>query len=385
MSVLVLGFALVAVACGDDDAGSNTTSDTATGASTVAADPPDSDDDADREGFEPSASDDPQPTPDDQADQAHQAEASEPGQVDTASVTEEVTVVDAFGEVTLTPTATGVYALDDVAGLVLLALGVEPLVVEQYFRDQVAGMVLEAAGATITPTGSVEAVAAADPELIVSVSHPGILATREQYEGITTVVTPEVGDDWSDLLRVFGAVTGTDDRAEVIIELIQARIDGLRTELEAAGFGGAVATVIQPFGSAFFAYGPGTLPGNLLEELGFTRTEVQSNTTDDNFGFIPVSGELLAQEADVDVVFAVGAGEGGGIDSILDHPTVEIGDTPSSVVLEAWYQSHPLTAWMILDDVESTIFGAGTATTTADLVELWDELLAEIDAASAER
>lgn len=375
---VVLALTLVAVACGDDDAASNGASDTSSEASTVAEGSPDSDGDGNGEVSEPNASEDPQPTQDDEADQAGD---SEPGEADTASGSGEITVVDASGEVTLTPTATGVYALDDIAGIGLLALGVEPIVIEQFFQDPVLGIVLEAEDATTAEPGSIEAVAVAAPELIVSVSHPQILSSREQYEGIATVVMPEVGNDWPDQLRVFGAVTGTDDRAEVIIGLIQARIESLRTELEAAGFGGAVATVIQPFGAEFYAYGPGTLPGNLLEELGFTRTEAQSNTTAENFGFIPISEELLAQEAGVDVVFAV-EGSAGGIDSILDHPTVQIGDTPSSVVLQAWFQSHPLTAWMILDDVESTVLGEGTATATADIVELWEALLSEIEAAS---
>lgn len=156
------------------------------------------------------------------------------------------------------------------------------------------------------------------------------------------------------------------------------RIVELRAALAEAGFEGATASLIQELGE-YLAYGPTTLAGQLLAELGFVRSELQSEAGD--FGFITVAEELLPAETDADVVIAIAGGNGTDAASIFDSPAVDVGDTPSATVMAAWTGNHALAAWMILDDIEAIALGDGNVTNVDNVVDVWADLVAAIDAA----
>ncbi|MEM9515367.1 MAG: ABC transporter substrate-binding protein [Actinomycetota bacterium] len=289
----------------------------------------------------------------------------------------QITVVDAVDEVSLTPTDTGIYALDESAGVGLLTLGVEPVAIARFYQDVAVAPVLELTGSNTVEPGGVEAVAATEPELIIGVGHPSHIEARPELEGVTTVVTPDGASSWADQLRVYGAATGRTERAEAVIAAVEARIETLRSDLKSAGAAGGEASIIQTFGTDYYTYGPDTLAGELLQALGFTRSEIQSDP--DGMRFIQVSPELLGQETDADVVFAPAGSDSDGL-SVFDNPAVNVGDTPAGVVLEVWFQPHALAAWVILDDIEAVLLGDGQTTTLDDVPQVWEELLAAADA-----
>ncbi|MEM9132658.1 MAG: ABC transporter substrate-binding protein [Actinomycetota bacterium] len=359
--MIVAVLCLLAAACGDGESDGDTATDGAVEGSETAeeaaTDADTTSDNGDGDG--------------DDGDDAAEDEAAADDEVG------EVTVVDAVGEVTLTATDAGVYVLDESAAVGLLTLEVEPLAVERFFQDVAVAPVLELTGVNTVDPGSVEAIAAAEPSLIVGVGHPTFLEARPQHEGVAPVVTPDFTTSWSDQLEVFATATGTTDRAGAVTAAVQARIDTLRADLAAAGFDGGEASIIQTFGSDYYSYGPTTLAGDLLQQLGFTRSEIQTDT--DQFGFVQISPELLAQETDADVVFAVAGSDSGGV-SVLDHPTVDVGDTPAGVVLEVWFQNHALAAWIILDDIEAILLGDGRTTSLDDVADVWTDLLTAVDA-----
>ncbi|MEM9202868.1 MAG: ABC transporter substrate-binding protein [Actinomycetota bacterium] len=347
-AAFVVALAALAAACGDDDPASEPTASAAVS-----------------EGSPPETSSD---VPDDGPPRT----VAEPGEPAA-----EVTVVDAVGEVSLTPTDTGIYVLDENAAVGLLTLGIEPIAIARFYQDVAVAPVLELTDSNTVEPGSIEAIAATNPELILGVGHPSHIEARPQLEGVTTVVTPDGASYWGDQLRVFGAVTGTDERAEAVVSAVETRVQELRSALVEAGLDGGEVSIIQTFGTDYYTYGPATLAGELMAALGFTRSELQSDP--DGVRFIQVAPELLAEETDADLVFAPAGSDSDGV-SVFDNPTVEVGDTPSGVVLEVWFQAHALAAWVILDDVEAVLLGDGQTTTLEDVPAVWNDLIAAVEA-----
>ncbi|MEM7341075.1 MAG: ABC transporter substrate-binding protein [Actinomycetota bacterium] len=300
-------------------------------------------------------------------------------EADGADDGETVTVVDATGEVTVPVTDAGVYALDEYAALALLSLEVEPVVVEAFFQDMTLAPVIESEGATLNPAGSVEAIAAAQPDLILGIGHPNSLEVRDQHLGIAPAAYPDFTVSWQEQLEVFAQATGRSDRGTEVIAAVEGKVAELQAALDEAGFGGQSVSIIQTFGPEYYAYGPTTLAGQLVAQLGFTRSEIQSG--DGDFGFILVAEEFLIEETSSDINFGI-SGADSDFASVFDNPVVDVGDRPHSPVIDAWTGNHALAAWIILSDIESVLLGDGSVTTLDDVVERWGELEAAIDGAS---
>ncbi|MEM9608084.1 MAG: hypothetical protein AAGA99_11730 [Actinomycetota bacterium] len=299
------------------------------------------------------------------------------GAVDDGGSPETVTFVDGAGvEVTLPVTSEGVLALDFSTGLTLLTLDVAPIAVEIFDTSNPALAILDEEGVERIPTGNLEASAALDPELIIGISSPRLLQVREELEAIAPVAYPDFLLPWDEQMAVIAELTARADTANVVRELIDARTEGLRAALADAGLAGARASIIQLQAGAYYSYDPTSLVGGLFEDLGFTRSELQSGAG--AFGFIVLSEELVAQEAEADVLFAIGdnLGDAG---SVLDNPTVDVGDTPTGLVDITWSGVGGFPAWLMLDDIESLLLGDGTVTSPDELVDAWREFTAAID------
>lgn len=258
---------------------------------------------------------------DDDGEQAQVGDPTATPEGEGAAEAGTVTVTDATGvEQTITVTGSGVYALDEWTATSLLALGVTPMMVETFGQDTTIAEILEDEGVPTTAAGSIEAISEADPDLIIGIGFPTLVELAEQHGGIAPTVYTGFSDPWDEQLALIAQVTGRTDRAEAIDQAIQERIDELAAAIDDAGYGGSTFSTLQNFDGTFYAYSPLTLVGTLLEELGFTRSDLQSGV-DSDLGFFPISEELLAAESDADIVVSF-TGESGGFTSAFDSPLV---------------------------------------------------------------
>ncbi|MEM7091737.1 MAG: ABC transporter substrate-binding protein [Actinomycetota bacterium] len=364
---VLLSIALLATACGgSDDTGSRSDSTSASETSTSSSE---SSDASSASGSGSASASDESEEPD--ADESAGDRASSSGTGET------VVVADVLGDVEVTVTSDGVYALDEFAGIALLTLGVTPIAVDALFEDDELRPVPESLDIPINPTNNLEALAAAMPELILGIGHPNFLEVREQHNAIASTVTPDFTDTWQNQTLVFATATGTEERAETVITTVEARTAELRSRIDGAGLSGARISIIQTFGPEFWAYGPSTLVGTLVEDLGFTRSELQSGGGD--FGFIPVAEEFLTEETTAEIVIGM-TGDVGDSLTVFDSPVVDPGDAFAAEVVRTWSANNALAAWIILDDLESILFGDGTTTDREEILDAWDDLLGAIDA-----
>ncbi|MEM7276321.1 MAG: ABC transporter substrate-binding protein [Actinomycetota bacterium] len=292
----------------------------------------------------------------------------------------EITLTDVTGEVTLPVTDSGVYALDEFAGIALLTLDVQPAVVEAFFQDMTLGPIIESEGVTLAAAGGLEPIAAAEPELILGIGHPNLTELKEQHVGIAPVAYPDFTLPWTDQTEQFAAAVGRSDRGEAVVAVIEERLEEVKAKVAEAGLDGARASLIQPFGNEYYAYGPTTLAGTVLADLGFTRSEIQSGAGD--FGFIQVSEELLGDETDAELVISLSADDGA-FGSLFNSPVVNPGDDAfTGDVGDAWVSNTALSAWIILNDIEAIIVTGEDPATSADVLDQWSSLKERIDAAS---
>lgn len=261
-------------------------------------------------------------------------------------------------------------------GTLLITLDVVPATIATFFEDPLLAPILEPR-TDLVEFGTIESVAATRPSIILGVAHPNHMEVVEDYAGIAPTVLPDFTSTWQDQTRLIAQVVGREDRADAVIGAVEARIEALAAELEAEGLAGERATIIQDFGGSYFAYGPTTISGAMLEGLGFTRSEAQSGS--ENFGFIPLAQELVPDETAVPFVFGVqttspdGAGRTA---SLRDDPLVDAEGRTVVDVGEAWFNNTALGAWIVLDDVEAAIFGRGEITGLDGAAAAFDSLLA---------
>jgi iron complex transport system substrate-binding protein len=164
----------------------------------------------------------------------------------------------------------------------ILALGVVPVAIREFFGNKPSATWPWAAGeldgqqpqvlngATIDP----EAVAALEPDLIVAIS-AGL--TREQYDTFAqiapTIVQPKgaiaFGTSWQDTTRLVGTALGRDAEAEAAITELEARFAETRaTYPQLAGKRAVVAGALMTGTGGWFTYSSQDPRGRFLADLG---------------------------------------------------------------------------------------------------------------------
>ncbi len=375
---MIASLALVAGACGgsDDEAASDSSSSSASEAAvdTETGSEPESDsseesDDAMEE------------SDDDSMEESDDAAMDEPD--DEGGNT--VTVTDAVGEATVPVTDQGIYALDELMATILLTLDVQPVTTAAFFQDPLLAPVLISDRTELVEFGSIESIAATDPDLVLGIGHPNFIEIYDELNGVAPTVLPDFTDTWQAQTRTVAQIVDRVDEAEALIATVEGRIDALAAEIDEAGLAGQQAAILQDFGGSWFAYGPTTISGSVLASLGFTRSEIQSGEGD--FGFIPVAEELVPDESNVEWVFGIATtspdgGPAGG--SIIDNPLVGGADSVVTDVGEAWFNNSVLGAWIVLDDIEAIVFGRGDVTQLDGAGAAFEALLAATSGETAE-
>ncbi|MEO1061615.1 MAG: ABC transporter substrate-binding protein [Actinomycetota bacterium] len=348
--VPIAALSLLLAACGDGDDSDSAAAETSTGSASASAPAPETTETAETDSTDNST--------------------SEGG--------ETVSVTDVVGDKEVPVTESGIYALDELMGILLLTLGVEPDTTAAFFEDPLLAPVLEARSELVT-AGSVESVAATQPELILGIGHPNSIEIHDDYAGIAPVVLPDFTASWQDQTRQIAQVVGRVDEGEAAIAVVEARVAQLAAEVEAAGLAGQQISIMQNFEGSYFAYGPTTISGSIAADLGFVRSEAQSSA--DNFGFIPISAELVPAETDVPIVVGVLALSADGLVSLFEDDLVSTDDKLAADVGDAWFNNTALGAWIVLDDLEAMLFDRGEIADVDAASGRFDELLAAIDAA----
>lgn len=369
----VAAVALVAAACGDDDATDTTAAATTEAPTestepavgdTVATNPPETTDEADTT----ASTDD---TADTSADDGGDAG-------DAASAT--IVITDVVGEQEVPVTDQGIYALDELMGTLLLTLGVEPVTTAAFFQDPLLAPVLLSDRTELVEFGSVESIAATDPDLILGVGHPNFIEIIDSLQGVAPTVLPDFNSSWQDQTMLISEVVGREAEAEALVATLEGRIADLAAEIEQAGLTGTEVSIVQNFGPDWFSYGPSIASSAVLAELGFTRSEAQSS--DDNFGFPQLSEEIIPDETSSPFVFGVAttSPDGTVIGTVTDNPIVGGPDSVVTDVSEAWFNNSVLGIWIVLDDIEAVVFGRGEVTQNDGAGAAFADLIAATEA-----
>lgn len=199
----------------------------------------------------------------------------------------------------------------------LLALGVVPVATTEWlgnYPGAVGPWAQDELGAVAKPevlkdTGDgpqFERIAALKPDLILAL-YAGI--TAEQYETLSqiapTVAQPkeykDYGVPWQELTRTVGQVVGKADRADQLVQEVEARFAVVKRENPA--FQGASGLVVTPY-DGYFVYGSEDARSRVLTSLGLTLPADLDQVTGDTFG-ASISAErtdLLDQDAVVWIV-----------------------------------------------------------------------------------
>lgn len=283
----------------------------------------------------------------------------------------------ATGAVAITPTDTGIWALDDATAVHLLSIGVTPAHAARnaYSGDEIvaAGYRLaEDAGVQLAEPGNAELVAAAAPSLIVGMDFPDHHEILPELQHVAPVLLTDDLAGWDEQLELLGAATGHETEAAALVGRLRASIDELARRIAAADHAGASVSLLSDCGAQVCAYGAARTAGSLLEELGFTRPEAQRDQGND-WGYINVSREQL-DEHEADIVLSL-TGSVSARPVFEDAPLLDTSDAVTAAVdFGAWFSVGALNVQWMLHDVDALLFGDGEPATAADAGELWDRL-----------
>ncbi len=288
--------------------------------------------------------------------------AEDGGTAEPQATAETRTVEHALGTTEIAGTPERVVVLDTGELDAVLALGVTPVGSVRTDVSDALPAYIEDAGADPAESANVgtiaepdlEAIAALEPDLILSnaVRHTDVY---EQLSALApTVFAEAIGESWQENLRLAGEALGLAEEAE---ELLTAHEE--RASEVGALFGDPAATEVSIVrfldGSAVRLYGEGSFIGAVLADVGFARPEVQRTTET----FVEVSPEEIGQ-ADGDLVFSAAYGQDGqsaaaqvtggglwqGLSAVAQGRAFEVDD-------DRWFLAiGPLGASLVLDDLE---------------------------------
>ena len=288
--------------------------------------------------------------------------AEDGGTAEPQATAETRTVEHALGTTEIAGTPERVVVLDTGELDAVLALGVTPVGSVRTDVSDALPAYIEDAGADpaeIANVGTIaepdlEAIAALEPDLILSnaVRHTDVY---EQLSALApTVFAEAIGESWQENLRLAGEALGLAEEAE---ELLTAHEE--RAVEVGALFGDPAATEVSIVrfldGSAVRLYGEGSFIGAVLADVGFARPEVQRTAET----FVEVGPEEIGR-ADGDLVFSAAYGQDGrtaaaqitggglwqGLSAVQQGRAFEVDD-------DRWFLAiGPLGASLVLDDLE---------------------------------
>lgn len=287
-----------------------------------------------------------------------------------------VTIEHKYGETTIDAEPQRVVSVGFGEHDGLLALGVVPVAVRDWYGDQPfatwpwAQDELGDARPVVLAANeeNFEQIAALDPDLIVGISSG---MTQEQYD-ILSAIAPTVaqpgdyidfGTPWDVALEITGRAVGRGAEAErVIADTRELFAD---TVAEHPEFAGASAAVTFFFEGQPGAYGSGDIRSRALTDLGFTIPAEIDELAGDAF-FVSISAEDLSV-VDTDVVVWIGLGT---------DDTAAVRDLPTRPSTRAFREGREIVA----DDLLSGAFSHASPLSLEYVIErLVPELALALD------
>jgi len=217
-----------------------------------------------------------------------------------------VTIQHKFGETVIEKAPTRVVCVGLTEQDALLALGVVPVGVTDWFTDGTPGCIYPWAadklgGAALPEVLSnadgvqIEKIAALEPDLIIG-QYAGL--KESEYEQLSklapTVAQPgdvvDYGVAWEDATRTIGAAVGRPAEADTLV----GEVNALITRAAAANkelFSGQSAVAATVW-EGIWIYGPQDPRGRLLQQLGLAFPKALENPESEKFGW-SISGERI--------------------------------------------------------------------------------------------
>lgn len=271
-----------------------------------------------------------------------------------------------FGEVEVPVDPQRVVALDEYAALNALAVGIEPILVFATFQSEVGGVVLDEAGIEVQPGSAegapnFEAIAAAQPDLILFTTEGALTSNVETLRTIAPAVSLPYTTPWRDVIRATADVFDRGADADRLIDVLDGRIEALHAEV--ATDPPSMSILADSLGATFSVAMKSPL-AQVVEEVGFTRPPVEADgVADPTFdSAVMLSLETLA-EHDADLVVVL-SGAYYNAQTLLDAPTFQalpaVRDGRSVVVDgDMWFGTYPFAIWWLLDDLTALHDGRG--------------------------
>jgi iron complex transport system substrate-binding protein len=241
-----------------------------------------------------------------------------------------VTIEHKYGSTTIDDEPTRVVSVGFNDQDALLALGVIPVGIRDWYGEQPFGVwpwaqdeLGDAEPVVLSPNGAelnVEAVAALDPDLIVGI-YSGM--TESEYDLLSaiapTIAQPgefiDYGTPWQEQTRIVGRAVGKAELAEDLVTSIEDRYASIQTEHPE--FVGATSAVAFSFEGSPGAYTSSDVRSRLLSDIGFVIPPEFDEIAGDAF-FASFSAEEL-ELLDLDTVVWI-VGDDLALDAILELP-----------------------------------------------------------------
>lgn len=227
-----------------------------------------------------------------------------------------------YGRTEIPATAERVVTVGYTGHDAVLALGVAPVAVREWFgekpyatwawaRDELGGAEPE----VLPPTElDFERIAALEPDLILGVTSG---MTQDEYDTLSEI-SPTVaqsdeyvdyGVPWQEATRTTGRALGRERRAEEAVSEVESRFEETRTEHPEFENATGVVALYGENGS-FSAYGPQDTRGRFMSALGFELPEEIAELAGDQF-YAEISNERLnLLDTDALVVIVPDGGRG---------------------------------------------------------------------------
>lgn len=287
-----IGAATLLVACGDDTGGDAVTTVASAPATSAAATTP------------PTT-----PAPDASSTVPTTGGATEPTGFP-------VTVTHALGDVTIESAPERVVALDSRDADTLLALGVVPVAIHNRYDFPTgvgpwASDLIGDAAPTVTSGRelNLEAIAAANPDLIVYTNSDGDPAVYDTLTAIApTVALPEgapaYGASPEQTTRLIAEALGKPDEGRALVDEYEAGLAARATRYPA--FADATFNYLDIFPGGIWSYAEDNVIMSTMVDVGFQLNPAASSMAD-GASYVEVSAELLADyDADILLVFPYG-------------------------------------------------------------------------------
>jgi iron complex transport system substrate-binding protein len=211
------------------------------------------------------------------------------------------------GETQVPATPERVVVLDSPHLDAALSLGVTPVAAVSVFADEGLPAYLGDRTEDIEVVGTIEepdleAIAALEPDLILSatVRHEGIYDELSQIA--PTVFTASSGTDWKQGFGLVAEALDEQEEGQQALDEYEARVAELGGALDADA---ATAAIVRFLPGETRVYGPDTFSGSVLTEVGFDLPELEY----DEYSMAYISAEQVDVLQDADTIFTTTYGD----------------------------------------------------------------------------